>query len=251
MFKTKMIKGGGFKSQLGGIKSKFVRLLLSAIYPPPPFVNIINKDDRNIILESIFQKGKTILDIGSGISKGPGGWLWKNIPEGSTIRTMDIVDGPGIDIVADVLNLPEDFSKYDAVVLQSVPEHISDIFLLFKEVDRILRPGGFVYIEMPFLQGVHGDPNDFWRCTTAAFSVLLPNYSVIRIGQSGGPIGSIIWIFCDLLSNLTKFGNLNMAIRFLIRWILAPFRYFDHLVKYTPATERLASENFILVQKRL
>ena len=30
---------------------------------------------------------------------------------------------------------------------------------------RVLKPNGFIYIEVPFLQGFHADPNDFHSYT--------------------------------------------------------------------------------------
>jgi SAM-dependent methyltransferase len=243
------VTGGGFGSRVLGVNNTILRAFQRMIYPPAPFVNIISKQDRKFIGGEIFKSGHSILDVGSGLSKGPGSWLWKSQANGVKITTLDIVPGPNIDIVADILNLPRDFPKFDVVVLQSVPEHIMEINLLFQVVDRIVKPSGLVYVEMPFLQGVHGDPDDYWRCTIRAFDYLLPNFEILRSGASGGPFGAIIWIVTDLVSNVLRIKTVNLLLRFVLRWFFAPFRYCDWFLKGTKAMDRLASENFVLLIK--
>ena len=58
---------GGFGSRLNSL-SPLVRYLISTIYPPAPFINVISNDERKNIKNEIFSR-KVILDIGSGISK--------------------------------------------------------------------------------------------------------------------------------------------------------------------------------------
>jgi len=244
-------KKGGYKSQLQGMRYKNItRTILDLLYPPPPFINVIENNDRLFIREAIFKNGSRILDIGSGISKGPGAWLWRDCyNSGAKIVRLDIVSGPNIDYVADATDLPEDIGKFDAVILQSVPEHVKEIQKLFSEAIRVLKVGGYIYVEMPFLQGVHGDPSDYWRTTLDGLQELVYPCNVIKAGVSGGPIGSIVWIFSDLVSNITKWNLLNFAFRYSSRWILSPLRYFDILLRTTKSAHRLASENFCLARK--
>jgi len=239
---------GGFGSRLNSL-SPLVRYLISTIYPPAPFINVISNVERKNIKNEIFSR-KVILDIGSGISKGPGKWLWKDVDR-ERYKKLDIIHGDDIDIVASALDMPFGNCEVDAVILQSVPEHIEDITALFSEVQRVISKGGIVYVEMPFLQGQHGDPNDYWRCTPAGMNFLLgDDFTLLSGGVSAGPIGSLIWIISDLLSNILPFTILNIIIRFMIRWLLSPFRYVDTLLLNTRASKRLAAENYFLYQKK-
>jgi hypothetical protein len=43
------------------------------------------------------------------------------------IVRLDIVSGPNIDHAADATDFPGDIGEFDAVILQSVPEHVKDI----------------------------------------------------------------------------------------------------------------------------
>ena len=241
---------GGYGAQLYRIKNPFYKLLLSIFYPPAPFINCISNHQKEIIKRHIFTHNARVLDIGSGISKGPGKWLWANENDLSiTVVRMDICAGPTVDVVCDATKMPADIGLFDSVVLQSVPEHIQDIFLLFKQIDIILKPNGYIYIEMPFLQGMHGDPSDYWRTTNHGLAYLVNNYDVVLYGVSGGPVGSLNWIISDLLSNIFTSDKLNLLVRFLTRWLLSPLRYLDLFLLNKRCAERLACENFILAKK--
>ncbi|MDA9291060.1 class I SAM-dependent methyltransferase [bacterium] len=238
---------GGYGSRVRFLPS-FLKKFIWLVYPPAPFVNVISFKHRRIIKEAIFTK-ETVLDVGSGVSRGPGSWLWKNV-ERKQYAKLDIVTAPDIDIVASALNMPMDSGTIDAIILQSVPEHINDITLLFKEAHRVLKFGGLVYIEMPFLQGKHGDPDDYWRCTPAAIDFLLKDkFSIVVSGVSAGPMGALIWIFSDLCSNILPFRIVNLILRFVLRWALSPLRYLDKIFVYTKAASRLSAENYFLYRK--
>ena len=55
----------------------------------------------------------------------------------------------------------------DAVVIQAVLEHVLDPDQVVREIHRVLRPGGLIYAETPFLQQVHAGPYDFTRYTAS------------------------------------------------------------------------------------
>jgi SAM-dependent methyltransferase len=242
-------QGGGYGSRLENYKNPVIRKSLEIIYPPAPFFNVIPKAEKQKIQTKIFGKALNckILDIGSGLTKGPGSWLWRNQPKDNITR-VDIVDGPNIDVVADATDLPFANNSYDSVILQSVVEHVEDKKALLDECVRVLKPGGYIYIEMPFLQGLHGDPSDFWRMTQNGLRSQLNsrNIELILEGVSGGPMGTLIWIISDLVSYLTKRNLINLVIRFIFRWLLSPLKYLDFVIQKTPAASRTACELYYL-----
>jgi ubiquinone/menaquinone biosynthesis C-methylase UbiE len=230
---------------------KFLKVIIKILFPPAPFLNCIDNKYKKVIKNKIFQSNTRILDVGSGISKGPGRWLWRNNSKDSTIKIikMDIIDSPYVDIVGDATSMPKNIGYFNSVILQSIPEHVSDINKLIEESKRILLPGGYIYIEMPFLQGVHGDPFDFWRATPEGLKLLIKPYYIISSGVSGGPIGALIWIVTELFSNILSYYYLNMFIKFMLRWLLSPLRIVDLLLINTTASSKIGCEYYILAQK--
>ena len=115
---------------------------------------------------------------------------------------------------------------------------------------RVLKPNGFIYIEVPFLQGFHADPNDFHRYTQEGLKILLKDFKIIKIGVSVGPFCTLVWILRDGLSSMFENKILYNLIRFFISWALSPLRFFDFLIRRRPVFKKLACENFVFVQKK-
>ena len=82
---------------------------------------------------------------------GTGPWT----PQSDTIG-IDILPAFNPDIVRDVtLGLPFDDNKFDEIEIRQVLEHIGkneDYYFVMKEIYRCLRPGGTVYITVPYFR---------------------------------------------------------------------------------------------------
>lgn len=241
---------GGFKSQVNQISNPYLRAIMAFVYPPIAIQNIISKSEYSIIKFHLFNNDKSkILNIGSGDSIGVGHKLWSG-EQNLHVVNLDVQEGPNIDIVADAHKIPVDDCTYDSVIMQSVIEHLHTPRLAIEESYRILKPGGYLYLEVPFLQGFHADPCDFQRYTLPGLLQLTGCFDeVILSGVSSGPFSTCNWLLRDLFSNLTPLKPLNLFTRFLFSWIFFPIKYLDKLIKHTKASERLACEYFILLKK--
>lgn len=88
---------------------------------------------------------------------------------------LDLFEGDGVDFVHDLENpLPKGlkFSHIDCV---SVLEHVRRPWLMAKNIERALVPGGTLLIGVPFVWRVHAYPSDYWRMTAEALEVLFPH----------------------------------------------------------------------------
>ena len=78
------------------------------------------------------------------------------------------------DIVADLnRDLPIEDAVADNVVSFQVLEHLSEPQKMLHEAFRILRPGGGIFISVPFQWHLHEAPWDFYRYTRFGLSKLL------------------------------------------------------------------------------
>ena len=94
---------------------------------------------------------------------------------------LDMEDGPGVDVVAD---LTEDFvhvdsvlagRRFNAIFCLSVLEHCKNPFLLCENITRLLNKNGVVYVSVPFSWKFHEYPSDYWRFTPEGVKVLFPD----------------------------------------------------------------------------
>jgi len=108
-----------------------------------------------------------LVDVGCGNS--PYGQLlegWRRVAV-----NIDATDAAP-DVIGDGLCLPFRDACADAVLCTQVVEHVKDPFQLFREISRILKPGGILILSGPFYWRLHEEPHDYWRFTEHGFREL-------------------------------------------------------------------------------
>jgi SAM-dependent methyltransferase len=121
-----------------------------------------------------------VLDCGSGYKTD----VFDNVIQ------LEIVNYPNVDVLAVNQNLPFADESFDVVFSADVLEHVDDPFLSALEIFRVLKPGGHLYVDIPFLQGEHGYPNHYFNATREGLLRLFPRMNKIahHVPISGHPI---------------------------------------------------------------
>jgi hypothetical protein len=78
---------------------------------------------------------------------------------------VEIAALPTTDILAFGDDLPFDDGTFDGAICLAVLEHVINPFAVAEEMVRVLRPGGRLVVDWPFLQPVHGYPNHYFNAT--------------------------------------------------------------------------------------
>lgn len=86
---------------------------------------------------------------------------------------VDRVRAGAADVQADAHRLPFPGHSFRVIVSQETVEHLEDPFAALREMARVLRPGGALYLQVPFVLGYHPGPEDYWRFTGAGVRRLL------------------------------------------------------------------------------
>lgn len=69
------------------------------------------------------------------------------------------------DVFADASRLPFASSTFDCVALFDVLEHLRHPGEALIEIERVLKPGGVLLINVPYLYPLHDEPHDYQRFT--------------------------------------------------------------------------------------
>src|SRR5262245_18923873 len=125
-----------------------------------PSPTLVVKDQIRRSLDQLPADAK-ILDVSAGGRR--------IVPQ---VTTVDAFAGPGVDIVGDIHKLPIADNSYDCVFCTGTLEHVENPWQAVSELYRVTRPGGIVHIDVPFIQGYHADPTDYWRFTIDGLKLL-------------------------------------------------------------------------------
>lgn len=112
-------------------------------------------------LSAYCKNWRTVVEIGSMDVNGS---LRTACPEGVHYLGIDMEHGKSVDLVVrpgDPIPLRDEFC--DAVISSSQLEHDDFFWETFLEFVRLVRPGGYVYINAPSAGPYHRYPNDNWR----------------------------------------------------------------------------------------
>ena len=77
------------------------------------------------------------------------------------------------DVLGDGMRLPFANASFDTVLILDVLEHLPAASLAISEANRVLRAGGVLIVQVPFLYPLHDEPFDFTRWTRHGLRRLL------------------------------------------------------------------------------
>lgn len=116
--------------------------------------------------------GSRVIDVGAG--NGPYRELFEHVEYVTTDWAESMHPGArSADIVASAEDLPVHDAAFDAVICTQVLEHVAEPAAVARELRRILRPGGRLYLTVPLAWELHEEPHDYWRYTPSGLRHLL------------------------------------------------------------------------------
>lgn len=133
--------------------------------------------------------------------------------------TFDIYASSLTDFVADAHSIPLRDESVDCVVIQAVLEHVLNPWRVVDELFRVVRQGGIVYAETPFMQQVHEGAYDFTRFTESGHRWLFRKFELLDSGAIGGPVLVLAWTSASLLRALRAPPKVQGAVRRLLSWL--------------------------------
>ena len=161
--------------------------------------------------------------------------------------TLDMQPLTGTDVVASVYHLPIKDDFVDLVLATGLIEHIEDERKFLREARRVLKTGGVIHVEIPFLQQYHEDPIDCRRFTMPGLKLLLEQNGFQAI-DSGFHIGPSVAFFtiASYYAALLFEGNTILhklasnAAFFAVASIGYLLKYLDVVLKNKESAHRLA-----------
>lgn len=122
--------------------------------------------------EKFNKKGMRVLEVGSRIVTGA---CNRSKFDKAEYVGFDYYSGPNVDVVGDAHKLSEYFNeKFDLIFCASVFEHLAMPWKVSIEMIKLLKLGGYVFIETHYCYASHERPWHFFQFSENALDVLFP-----------------------------------------------------------------------------
>tara|TARA_B100000787_G_C16156949_1_gene279416 strand:+ start:165 stop:854 length:690 start_codon:yes stop_codon:yes gene_type:complete len=181
-----------------------------------------------------------------------------NIGAGQTrvhknIKNLELEPGLNIDYVGSVLAIPCNDNQFDVVLAQEVLEHVEAPSIAVEEIHRVLKVGGYFYLQLPFIIGYHPCPNDYWRFTHQGIRELLTEdkFELIDLDISVGPAVGFYRILIEFLAICFSLGisSLYKPAKLIFAVLFFPIKLLDPLLMKSKEVNRIAGGYYVIGRK--
>ena len=183
-----------------------------------------------------------LLNVGSGVTSRRKGTI-----------NLDVALSSTVDCVASGDALPFRSGHFAGAVSQEVLEHVPDPSAVLLEIKRVLRPGGYLYCQLPFIIGYHPGPNDYWRFTVEGIRqiVLDAGLEIVESGMSVGPATGFYRVVVEFVASFAGalFPSAYRPAKGAAAIAFMPLKILDPLLSRSREANRLAGGYFVIARK--
>lgn len=203
-------------------------------------------------LEQLIRRHGAVV-TGQTLDLGCGTRPYRSLFAGITLDVgFDVRDISGADIWGDGQRLPFADKSFDSVICNQVLEHVPEPSLLISEIQRVLRPGGVLFLTTPQTWGLHHEPHDYFRYTKYGLAQLSQqaHLQVDTIAPSSG-----IWVttaqrIADVVMN-TYLHGARFPLYHLAGALLAPVLIVGALLEWLFGRRGDTLDNLLIARRPL
>jgi ubiquinone/menaquinone biosynthesis C-methylase UbiE len=185
------------------IESRFDKAFLA---PDVPMSTIVSHQQWQKYLCEIGNKpGMRVLEIGSREVTGPSN-ARKEFAKAEYVG-FDYYHGNNVDVVGDAHKLSsyfDDGEQFDIVYSSACFEHFAMPWIVATEIAKVLKVGGFVFVETHFSYSSHERPWHFFQFSDMALKVLFSEslgFECVEAGMSNPLVGRFSSLADSYLKN--------------------------------------------------
>ncbi len=137
-------------------------------------------------------------------------------------ESTDFVDRNQIhSFVSNLHEIPKPSNYYDVIICTQVLEHVEYPQRVIEEFNRVLKPGGKLFLTAPQGWGIHGAPYHFFHFTNYGLKLLFENakFNIVSINPRGG----IFWYLGKRIRVLPSYIFKQNRKNLFLALLISPF----------------------------
>ena len=156
-------------------------------------------------ISDLINQNNLVLNVGAGYRKNKERYFSLD-----NVINVEVFNYATTDVVCNGDNLPFKDNSFDVVLSLAVLENVPNPWVHASELIRVLKPGGTIYVNVPFLQPYHGYPNHYFNMTKSGVQQLFDKQINIlqhNIENFEKPVHTLTWFlqkYCDFLDVNTR-----------------------------------------------
>lgn len=162
---------------------------------------------------------------------------------------LDLFCLPGVDVAADAERLPFPGGLFTRIECDAVLEHVVRPEAVLAELERVLQPGGYLHLVVPFCHPFHQYPKDFRRFTPDGLALLAGGLTPVAAGWRTGPAATILVFTLEFVKLLLPWKWWRVAAHGAAGWLLFPLRYLDIVLLRSAYVGRLGNHHYLWLRK--
>lgn len=156
-----------------------------------------------------------------------------------------------IDVFYDGKTIPFDDNYFDSVLSSEVFEHIFNLPEIINELYRVLKPGGYLLVTLPFAWDEHGAPYDFARYTSFGIDHLLRQggFEVIEMQKTTNYVETVFQMWNAYVYQFVLPSNRFIRL-LMIPLLIAPVAVFGIILSHIFTESKNFYHSNIVVAKK-
>lgn len=139
---------------------------------------------------------------------------------------VDIQNKENVDLVCDIHALPESMSGFDAVICNAVLQYCANPRTVAREFLRVLKPGGYLFVDAPWMQPYCQDTPDKFRFSDDGLrNVFATDFEIVESGPSISSGSALAYLAFQVAGHLTSNKYVNFVLGEMVRVLLYPIRW--------------------------
>jgi SAM-dependent methyltransferase len=172
---------------------------------------------------------------------------------GSTVSgyvNIDLFALTGVNVVTNAEQLPFAGNLFQRVECDAVLEHVERPERVMAEIERVLAPGGFAHVVVPFCHPFHEYPRDFRRFTPDGLRQLGGGLEMVAQGWRTGPTATLLVFILEYVKIWLPWRPARAVAHGVLGWLLFPFRYLDLILLHSKRAGQIGNHCYIWLRKK-